>query len=65
MTTEHPVVDLRVLRSRTLATAATLTFVLGFALFATVFIVPVFVQRLLGFTAMETGLLFLPGAGGP
>jgi len=60
---EHPVVDLRVLRSRALASAATLTFVLGFALFATVFIVPVFVQRLLGFTAMQTGMLFLPGAG--
>jgi DHA2 family multidrug resistance protein len=61
--TKHPVVDLRVLRSRTLASAAALTFVLGFALFATVFIVPVFVQRLLGFTAMKTGMLFLPGAG--
>jgi DHA2 family multidrug resistance protein len=60
---EHPVVDLRVLRSRSLATAAMLTFVLGFALFSTVFIVPVFVQRLLGFTAMQTGMLFLPGAG--
>jgi DHA2 family multidrug resistance protein len=62
LTTKHPVVDLRVLRSRTLATAATLTFVLGFALFATVFIVPVFAQRLLDFTAMQTGMLFLPGA---
>jgi DHA2 family multidrug resistance protein len=60
---EHPVVDLRVLRSRTLATAAMLTFVLGFALFSTVFIVPIFVQRLLGFSAMQTGMLFLPGAG--
>jgi DHA2 family multidrug resistance protein len=60
---EHPVVDLRVLRSRTLATAATLTFVLGFALFSTVFIVPIFVQRLLGFSALQTGMLFLPGAG--
>jgi DHA2 family multidrug resistance protein len=59
---EHPVVDLRVLRSRTLAIAASLTFILGFALFATVFIVPVFTQRLLGYTAMETGMLFLPGA---
>jgi MFS transporter, DHA2 family, multidrug resistance protein len=59
---EHPVVDLRVLRSRKLAIAASLTFVLGFALFATVFIVPVFTQRLLGFTAMQTGMLFLPGA---
>jgi DHA2 family multidrug resistance protein len=59
---DHPVVDLRVLKSRTLATAATLTFILGFALFSTVFIVPVFAQRLLGFTALQTGLLFLPGA---
>jgi DHA2 family multidrug resistance protein len=59
---EHPVVDLRVLKSRKLAIAAGLTFVLGFALFATVFIVPVFTQQLLGFTAMETGMLFLPGA---
>ena len=61
--TDHPVVDLRVLRSKTLATAASLTFILGFALFSTVFIVPVFVQRLLGFSALETGLMFLPGAG--
>jgi DHA2 family multidrug resistance protein len=63
LTTEHPVVDLRVLKSRRLATAASLTFVLGFALFATVFIVPVFTQRLLGYTALKTGMLFLPGAG--
>jgi DHA2 family multidrug resistance protein len=61
--TRHPVVDLHVLRSRTLATAAMLTFILGFALFATVFIVPVFAQRLLNFTALQTGMLFLPGAG--
>jgi MFS transporter, DHA2 family, multidrug resistance protein len=62
LTVEHPVVDLRVLRSRTLAVCALLTFVVGFVLYASVFLVPVFVQRLLGFTAMETGLLYLPGA---
>jgi DHA2 family multidrug resistance protein len=60
--TKHPVVDLRVLRSRKLAIAASLTFILGFSLYATVFIVPVFTQRLLGYTAMQTGMLFLPGA---
>jgi DHA2 family multidrug resistance protein len=63
LTADHPVVDLHVLRSRQLATAAGLTFVMGFTLFATVFIVPVFVQRLLGYTALKTGMLFLPGAG--
>jgi DHA2 family multidrug resistance protein len=62
LTARHPVVDLRVLKSRSLAIAASLTFVLGFALFATVFIVPVFTQRLLGYPAMQTGMLFLPGA---
>ncbi len=62
VTTEHPVVDLRVLRSSKLALAASLTFVLGFALFATVFIVPVYTQRLLGYTALKTGMLFIPGA---
>jgi DHA2 family multidrug resistance protein len=62
LTTEHPVVDLRVLRSGKLAIAACLTFVLGFALFATVVIVPVYTQRLLGYTALETGKLFIPGA---
>lgn len=62
LTVEHPVVDLRVLKSRPLAVASAMTFVQGFVLFATVFLVPLFTQRLLGFTAMETGMLFLPGA---
>ena len=62
LTTEHPVVDLRVLRSPTLAICAVLTFILGFGLFSSVFIVPVFAQRLLGYTAMQTGLLLLPSA---
>jgi DHA2 family multidrug resistance protein len=60
--TDHPVVDLRVLRSRQLAICASLTFILGFALFATVFIVPVYTQQLLGYTAVKTGMLFLPGS---
>jgi DHA2 family multidrug resistance protein len=60
--TEHPVVDLRVLKSRSLAICASLTFILGFSLYASLFIVPVFTQRLLGYTAMQTGMLFMPGA---
>ncbi len=62
LTAEHPVVDLRVLKSRSLSLAAMMTFVQGFVLFATVFLVPLYTQRLLGFTAVKTGMLFLPGA---
>ncbi|MDB5036130.1 MAG: major facilitator transporter [Chlorobi bacterium] len=63
LTYKNPVVDLSVLtRSGTLVIAGILTFVLGFGLFSSVFIVPVFAQRLLGYNAMQTGILMLPGA---
>ena len=59
----QPIVDLRVItKSRNLAVGAFLSFVLGFGLFASVFIFPIFTQRILGFTAEQTGLVLLPGA---
>ncbi len=62
LTTKAPVVDLRVLRSSTLAVAATLTFVTGFGLFTSVFLTPVLAQRVLLFPPTITGLILLPGA---
>jgi DHA2 family multidrug resistance protein len=38
------------------------TFILGFGLFASIFIFPIFIQNLLGFTAEQTGLILLPGS---
>jgi DHA2 family multidrug resistance protein len=61
-TTDHPVVDLRVLTKGNVAIGTVLSFILGFGLFSSVFIYPVFVQRFLGFTALQTGLSLLPGA---
>ncbi len=58
----QPIVNLRVLRSPTLAVASVLTFVTGVGLFTSVFLTPVFAQRLLGFPPLDTGLLLLPGA---
>jgi DHA2 family multidrug resistance protein len=61
--TEEPAVDLRVLaRSHNLPIAAILTFVVGFGLYGSLFVFPVFVQRLLGFTALLTGLVLFPSA---
>lgn len=62
LTAEHPVVDLRVLRNRSLAVGTLFTFIHGFGLYASVFIFPVFVQQLLGFTALQTGLIMLPSS---
>jgi DHA2 family multidrug resistance protein len=61
LTAEHPVVDLHVLKDRSLAVGTLFTFILGFGLYSSVFIFPVFAQNLLGFTAMQTGLILLPG----
>lgn len=59
--TEHPIVDLRVLKDRSLALGMFFTFILGFGLYSSIFIFPVFVQNILGFTATQTGLILLPG----
>jgi len=60
--TPHPVVDLRVLRHRSLAVGTGFTFIYGFGMYASIFIFPVFVQSLLGFTALQTGLILLPSS---
>lgn len=59
---KEPVVNLRVLKSRNLSIAAILTFVSGMGIFSSVFLTPVFAQRLLNFTPLQTGMLLLPGA---
>jgi DHA2 family multidrug resistance protein len=62
LTTEHPVVELRILRNRQMAAGVTFGLILGFALYASVFALPVFLQSLRGFTAWDTGKVILPGA---
>jgi DHA2 family multidrug resistance protein len=62
LTTEHPVVDLRILRSRQLAVGVVFGGVLGVCLYATVFVLPVYLQSVQGFTAEQTGFVILPGA---
>jgi DHA2 family multidrug resistance protein len=60
--TEHPVVDLRILKSRQMAAGVAFGGALGLCLYATVFVLPVYLQSLLGFTANQTGMVILPGA---
>lgn len=61
LSTDHPVVDFRILKNRSFATGIVTSFALGFALYGSVFIFPVFCQNLLHFTALQTGLILLPG----
>jgi DHA2 family multidrug resistance protein len=61
LSTDHPVVNFRILKSRSFAIGLITTFTLGFALYGSVFIFPVFCQNLLGFTAQQTGIILFPG----
>jgi DHA2 family multidrug resistance protein len=60
-TNTHPIVNFRVLKNRDLSAALLLFVALGFGLYGGVFIFPLFVQNILGFTATVTGLLLMPG----
>jgi len=62
LTAENPIVDLRVMTKGNVAIATIMNFVLGFILFGSVFIYPIYMQRFLGFTAQMSGAMFIPGA---
>jgi DHA2 family multidrug resistance protein len=62
LTIDEPVINLRVLLNRQLAAGVAIGAFLGFALYGSVFVLPVFLQGLHGWTANQTGMVILPGA---
>jgi len=56
----YPVVELRVLKNGNLRIGVMLSFIMGFGLFGSTFVVPLYTQSLLGWTALQSGLLMLP-----
>ena len=62
LTARAPVVDLRVLRHRSLWAGSILSVVVGMALYGALFAVPIFAQTIMHYTAQQTGMLLLPGA---
>jgi DHA2 family multidrug resistance protein len=62
LTTDHPVIDFRVLRHRQMWVGTLLGVVMGVGLYAMSFTLPVFLQTNLRMTAQQTGIVLLPGA---
>jgi len=58
----YPIVDLSVFKFRSFSIGSFLGIVMGFGLFGTALILPLFFQSILGFTAFDTGLALMPGA---
>jgi MFS transporter, DHA2 family, multidrug resistance protein len=63
LTFEHPVVDLRALRNRNFALGCILSFITGIAIFSTIYLTPLFLGYVRGFSAWQTGVaIFSTGA---
>ncbi|MFZ0754888.1 MAG: DHA2 family efflux MFS transporter permease subunit [Trebonia sp.] len=56
----HPVVDVRLLRLRSLGTASAVLFTAGAAMYAGLFLLPLYYQQLHGETVLYAGLLLIP-----
>ncbi len=61
MHTEHPAVNLRVLKNRSFAAGVTMQMAVGLGLYCGVFLLPIYLQQLRNYTAAQTGWILLPG----
>jgi MFS transporter, DHA2 family, multidrug resistance protein len=58
---KEPVVDFRLLKDRTFAISTATMFALGFVMYGSTMALPLLLQTLLGYTAMQSGLALSPG----
>jgi len=60
LTTDHPVVDLRVLKNRSFGAGVFLISMLGFILYSSLVLLPLYLQTLMGYPAYNSGLALSP-----
>lgn len=61
-TYKYPIVNLSVLKDSNLRIGTIMTFILGFGLYGSTLIIPIYTQSVLGWTATDAGLLLIPGS---
>ena len=62
LTYKRPVVNLGVLKDGNLRIGTVMCFILGFGLYGSTLIIPIYTQTILGWTATDAGLLLIPGS---
>lgn len=62
LTFDNPIVELRVLKNGNLRVGTILSFIMGFGLYGSTFIIPLYTQSTLGWTAQQAGMLLIPSA---
>jgi DHA2 family multidrug resistance protein len=61
MREKEPVIDLHLLKDKNFSIANVLMFALGFVLYGSTMLLPLFLQSLMGYTAMQSGMAISPG----
>jgi DHA2 family multidrug resistance protein len=62
LTYKHPIVNLRVLKDTNLKVGTIMCFILGFGLYGSTFLIPIYTQSVLGWSALDAGLLLIPSS---
>ncbi len=60
LTVEHPLIELDLFKNFNFAWSNVLMFLFGFGMFGSTFLLPIYLQNSLGYTALQAGLMFLP-----
>jgi DHA2 family multidrug resistance protein len=59
---KYPIVNLSVLKDGNLRIGTVMSFIMGFGLYGSTLIIPIYTQSVLGWTATDAGLLLIPGS---
>jgi DHA2 family multidrug resistance protein len=61
LTHEHPIINLRLFRNLSFSAGNLIMFVVGFSLYSSIMLIPLFLQTLMGYSATDAGMVMAPG----
>ncbi len=60
LTSKHPMIELKLFKSFNFAMSNLVFFIFGLSVFGSIFLLPLYLQVSLGYTAFQAGMIFLP-----
>jgi DHA2 family multidrug resistance protein len=61
LTHKHPIINLRLFKNVSFSAGNLIMFVVGFALYSSIMLIPLFLQTLMGYSATDAGMVMAPG----
>ena len=61
LTHEHPIINLRLFKNVSFSAGNFIMFVVGFCLYSSLVLIPLFLQNLMGYSATDAGMVLAPG----